>query len=427
MYSLDFYTDSWIELSSQPSSSSLSSAGDNDIITAGLQIQHEASPHRQRFRRLHAASAGVLHIPPRPTSAGGSSQEEYEESESESDRAMSSSNEDILSKEQDLLGPPPASVNAEEEEDDTSTALGTCTTLTSAHEAVFTPQPNAFSHPPSQTARSTSRSTPVPDSYFSTPPATTLSAPSSIQRPATRATPMRNTHISSPRVSDVPRTQPIQSHSPYNILAPSHNFQPDHDAALRASLSTLLSCAAAIRGSPKETSPTALRSGMNRQKRNAVEPSAFRLVPQSHLWGSEHENAPPVPARKAGPSTSTSSANISFSSHVPKQAANGKRKARESSKDRHAKKSPNATKSAPNIEEAAISPTLMSWMISAGVVLVFSAISFSAGYAWGKEVGRFEATMGIGADGASCGKDAIRGGGGFRRLRWGTGSTSIRA
>lgn len=88
------------------------------------------------------------------------------------------------------------------------------------------------------------------------------------------------------------------------------------------------------------------------------------------------------------------------------------------------------------MDETTVSPVLMSWMISAGVVLVFSAISFSVGYAWGKEIGRFEsgginlavAGGGGSGEGASCGREAMRGStGGLRRLRWGTGGSSVRA
>jgi hypothetical protein len=65
-------------------------------------------------------------------------------------------------------------------------------------------------------------------------------------------------------------------------------------------------------------------------------------------------------------------------------------------------------------------------MISAGVVLVFSAISFSAGYALGREVGRIEGEMGL--PGGNCGQEAIKSGaGGLRRLRWSTAPSSIRA
>jgi hypothetical protein len=62
-------------------------------------------------------------------------------------------------------------------------------------------------------------------------------------------------------------------------------------------------------------------------------------------------------------------------------------------------------------------------MISAGVVLVFSAISFSAGYAWGKEVGRFEGMEGVEALSRGCGREAVRSGaGGLKRLRWSAGA-----
>ncbi|RMJ24978.1 hypothetical protein PHISP_04141 [Aspergillus sp. HF37] len=49
----------------------------------------------------------------------------------------------------------------------------------------------------------------------------------------------------------------------------------------------------------------------------------------------------------------------------------------------------------------------MTWVISAGVVVLFSAISFSAGYMLGREVGKTETGSGIGSvfgDGGSSGK-----------------------
>ena len=70
-----------------------------------------------------------------------------------------------------------------------------------------------------------------------------------------------------------------------------------------------------------------------------------------------------------------------------------------------------------------VSPTLMTWVVSAGVVVLFSAISFSAGYAMGKEVGRTEVTFSGQNNGAVCGKEVGRG---LRRLRWGSASTSVR-
>ena len=64
----------------------------------------------------------------------------------------------------------------------------------------------------------------------------------------------------------------------------------------------------------------------------------------------------------------------------------------------------------------------MTWVVSAGVVVLFSAISFSAGYAIGKEVGRVE-TGAVGSrDGMVCGKEVSRG---LRKLRWGASSISV--
>lgn len=70
-----------------------------------------------------------------------------------------------------------------------------------------------------------------------------------------------------------------------------------------------------------------------------------------------------------------------------------------------------------------VSPTIMTWVISAGVVVLFSAISFSAGYMLGREVGRTEVgMMGDGVPGprpsTGCGQEAVRGG--LRKLRWGS-------
>lgn len=409
MYLPAFYADSWVEISSQPSSSSLSSAGgDNEIVTTGLQIRHDSNLHRQhRRRRLRAEIAGGIRLPGRASSAAGSSQDEYDESESESDRVMNSSNEDITARDvrgQELF-------QAGEDEDDDSTALGTRTSI--SDEKIFTPQPNAFSHPPSsQTSHQGTGSTATVDSYF--PPTSSRRGPVGTRLASHQNITPRSIQPSRPRP---PQPQTVRSHGPCHVMGPSHSYQPDHDAALRASLSTLLSCAAAVRGSPKQQD-TSSRAEI----RHHSETTALRLVPESELFGPDNGQAPPpLPARKPRVISPPSSASLS-----PKAAT--KRKARESSKDRHTKKS-RATKTVPgSMEDATVSPILISWMISAGVVLVFSAISFSVGYAWGKEVGRFEGTMGVGNEGATCGREAMRGStGGLRRLRWGTASSSIRA
>ena len=93
---------------------------------------------------------------------------------------------------------------------------------------------------------------------------------------------------------------------------------------------------------------------------------------------------------------------------------------RSSSKDRRTIKKA-------RIEE--ISPTLFTWVVSAGVVVLVSALSFSAGYVVGKETGNAEAMSHFGVAGTEaggCSKEAASGLGraglGLRRLRWGSGS-----
>lgn len=374
IYSYGCYAESWIEVASQPSSSSLSSAANDDNIPPGFRVHHDI----RRRRRLNRAVSLPYGAPVRSASTNGSSQEEYEESESESDRIMTSSNEGLEQQSSEGVSPAAQTSSAserEEEDDDddeNSTALGVV-----SHEQAFTPQPNAFSHPPQA---QTSRPAEVRDSYFPTP----------------REPPRLTARSYS--------SQRSRSHTPYNIISPSH--QADHDAALRASLSTLLSCAAAARGLPKrEQAPALPRRPTPPSTR--VEPMTLRMVPESVAVGRVSE-APRPTARKRSPSNSAG------------QSGNekGKRKASTSKDRREARK-----KQRPSIDEMNVSPTLMTWVVSAGVVVLFSAISFSAGYVIGREVGRLEA----GANGAGQGFVSSKEmGKGLRRLRWGTSSTVIR-
>ena len=383
VYSFDHYTESWIEVSSQPSSSSLSSAAADDAGPTGIRPQYDnQGRRRRRLGRNEPLSHGV---PVRRASVAGSSQEEYEESESESDPVMTSSNEALDPNLSEGINSPPglttspsedtSSNNAEDDDDENATALGVVT-----NEPVFTPQPNAFSHPPQSYNTRHTRSLETRTSYFA----------------AHRTSPHRRSAAHS--YSSRART----SHTPYNMLAPSHTT--DHDAALRASLSTLLSCARAL---PK-------REGHSTQAVSTrVEPSSLRLVPESEIT---REPAPPVlPPR---PSVRRRNSATSLSSNEK-----GKRKA-STSKDRNHRDSRSKKRrgNSPSREQQ-IAPTLMTWVVSAGVVVLFSAISFSAGYVVGREVGRFEAGTMAGRDGIGCGKEVGRG---FRRLRWGGSSGVIR-
>ena len=373
IYSFDYYTESWIEVSSQPSSSSLSSAANDDVVTTGLRVQYDNATRRRR--RLNSANASSYYVQGRPTSTAGSSQEEYEESESESDRIMTSSNEGLDRQYNDDLSPPVPISSASEDnpsednddDDGNSTALGVPT-----NEPAFTPQPNAFTHPPQAINTRYAQSAEARTSYF--PPQRRVSS-----RPSAHSYPPQRT----------------RSHTPYNMISPSH--QADHDAALRASLSTLLSCAAAARGLPKREQHTHSAP----RPSNRIEPSSLRIVPESVVLGEEAARPRPIQRR-----SSTGSSSEQAVQDKAKRKASTSRDRRERRKKRRG-----------SIEDIGVSPTLLTWVVSAGVVVLFSAISFSAGYTVGKEVGRVEAGIGAGGNGALCGKEV---GKGLRKLRLGT-------
>lgn len=76
------------------------------------------------------------------------------------------------------------------------------------------------------------------------------------------------------------------------------------------------------------------------------------------------------------------------------------------------------------VEEAMISPTLLTWVMSAGVMVLVSVVGFGAGYVIGREVGRGEGLglNGTIVDNGSCGREVVRGStGSLRRFQWGGG------
>ncbi|KAK8185987.1 hypothetical protein BC567DRAFT_205315 [Phyllosticta citribraziliensis] len=396
--------DSWIEVSSQPSSSSLSSAND-EIITTGLRVQHDSNLNRQRRRQQHRAT-GRLRLDDlghRGSSAGTSSQEEYEESESESDQVLSSSNEALpphrSGRKQYAMSDHAAS-DAEDDEDENSTAVGYNRAST---EQSFAPQPNAFTH---------SGSAPV---YRNTP---TQQQTSYFERPrARRASSQRHSYPSQ------------QSHTPYNIISPSH--QADHDAALRASLSTLLSCAAAARGLPKSQSSRAAPAPTPSSR---VDPSTLRMVPESALPSSSSPS-PPVPRATTAKTSSLRTTTNAATKTQSRSSSADKHKRRHSRDRRGSTKKARRTLSSTSIASlddstaTTLSPTLLTWVVSAGVVVLVSALSFSAGYVVGRDAGRAEVEMlgelggNAGGIGGGCGSEALGRGGvagsglGLRRLR----------
>ncbi|KAL4897585.1 hypothetical protein BDV59DRAFT_168025 [Aspergillus ambiguus] len=403
--------DSWIEVSSQPSSSSLSSAATNDdIITTGLRVEQNGSrpyhrrSQRRRLQHLAAVTTAQVDYSSREPS---SSQDEYEESESESDRVLSSSNEDMAGRphpEAPLLSrtvpsAPASDASPSSDDDDNSTALGMRVT-----SSPFIPQPNVFSHPPVSQHPSWTR-----------PSERHRSQPSEVSN-SSRRTAIRRNSQASVRSSQ----RHSQQHSPYNMISPS--YHADHDAALRASLSTLLSCAAAARGLPKQDTPPS-QPGPS----HAQQPAAFRLVPESVAMGDDaSEDGVRSAAETSASNRSRRAKPQATATYTPPPASKVKRRS-SSSKDRSSTHSAKKSRRASTTDS---SPTIMTWVISAGVVVLFSAISFSAGYVLGREVGRMEANAGVvvgdanfssGRASAKCGQEAVKGG--LKRFRWGSGTS----
>lgn len=394
--------ESWIEIDSRPSSSSLSSAADNEIITTGLRVQHDSNIYRRRRRaRSHGPfMIGTGHRVAN-TAGGNSSQEEYDESESESDRVMTSSTEGVApSPLQHELRRPSRSAHSlassenasEREEDDDSDENATAVNYPRSTRRQFEPRPNAFSHPPAQhTVRLQAEGAANP------------------RRPSARPSSQRHSY---------PQQSPFDN-------VPS-NTQTDHDEALRASLSTLLTAAAAVRGLPKPGHHRTVTS----QPSNRIDPTTLRLVPESVALGSVPEDPSSRATSTSAPTTSSPRTVSSSPSDKSKRKASppANPSPRSSSKDRRAVKK--ARKAGPLVDD--ISPTLLTWVVSAGVVVLVSALSFSAGYVVGKEAGHAEAMGQLGAVGSEagrCGKEAAAGvkgaGMGLRRLRW-TGGSGVR-
>lgn len=387
-----FASDSWVEISSQPSSSSLSSANNDEIVTTGLRVQQQPRTRRRKVARPGAPSN--LHNVARTFSAGGvSSQEEYEESESESDRVMTSSGEGPY-----MAGPAQSNIaqnytRHESSDDENRTAINY-----PIHGDGFTPQPNAFTYPPSA-GHTRTASQPVPGSYFP--------APSS--RPSTR------------RSLPSHRDSTTGHHLPQNILSPSYNAAAQHDEALRASLNTLLSCAAAARNISK---PNAKSPGQQQQpsaRGNRVDPMSFRLVPESALPQQQTQTTAAIapattfheptfkPTLRRTSTSTTSTSPPPGLDRISKELHQSKRK---SSPSKSRRSSPAKKSRHYSSDPATISPTLLTWVVSAGVMVVLSAISFSAGYSLGREAGRLEAEgfggglfdLGVGGD-AGCARE----------------------
>lgn len=378
-----------------------------------------------------------------PATQGGatSSQEEYDETESEEDRVMTSSTEAIHPSahlpRQHAVERAVLDTDSESDGDENATALGR-----PPNTPVFRPQPNAFSHPPSHLTHRHSTGS-APYHHYQ-----------AHGRPPIPGRPHSRSH----------RGQP-------NYMSPS--YQADNDAALRASLTTLLSCAAAARGLPK-----------HEERRNATgagagvvpstQPMELRLVPESELMADAQPSvaAPSSTGRPANvpqaiPTTTARTASNSSAPSAP-SSDSGCEQQRESDKAKRAaatqsrparavkkKRTAVTTAALGDVETDAppnffMSPTLLPWVVSAGVVVLVSVVGFGAGYVIGREVGRQEgATTAWGSFGSSvaggnassaaagCGTELVRSGaagggmsggtGTLRRIRWGGVGKSVTA
>ncbi|KAG5924442.1 hypothetical protein E4U42_004641 [Claviceps africana] len=399
------FEESWIEVASQPSSSSLSSIGE-EIVTTGLRVRGPNS-HRPRPRprpsRLHGSSAPS---PPHPRAAAGS-QDEYDESESDDGKLLASSAEHDGDTSPEVVEPvseteTETETEAESDGDD-ATALGRAT----SEPPVFRPQPNAFSHPPpsvNRRQRSHSAAT-TPSSSMPPHPHSGFTRPSFAQRSQTR----------------VHRARP-------SFMAPSA-VREDNDAALRASLTTLLSCAAAARGLPKskeepDTWP-ATRHGVG----PSDQPMELRFVPESELMN--HETRPgdsPDAARAARQQTSGAPPPSRSPARAAPSSADKSRRSMSAGRSPRAAKKKKVLAATP--EDNLVSPTLLTWVVSAGVVVLVSVVGFGAGYVIGREVGRQEAQDALSAsisaasETSHTGREVIRTSSGLRKLQWGAGAVS---
>ncbi|CAK7215734.1 hypothetical protein SCUCBS95973_002578 [Sporothrix curviconia] len=555
--------ESWVEIASQPSSSSLSSIADEIVIT-GLRVGSSATginggvmpssavtasgaqPQRRRrlLQQVEAATTATAtattanrpptshptnhstapaastagspslhsnaHAPHSSAGGGSSSQEEYDETESEEDRLMSSSAENIemsaaaprttpsysllqyqatqerlrqraaaRASDGDGDGDDEEGVSGDEDDDDDDdgTALG----VAAGGPPTFRPQPNAFSHPPTHLQHHLQQQQ------------------QQQQYPSHRSLPSPHSQVVGGPY--VPRGSRASRHySAPNFMSPS--YREDNDAALRASLTTLLSCAAAARGLPKkegnggsiyagEQVGSSSAGAANNGVRPSNQPMGLRFVPESELIEDNNDNGnndnngggnsgdtpisprtrtpfqpPRMPqqARTAQPAPRSSHASAKQQAAPPASTQQHQHQQHQHHSSRNSavsavstsskSKRTGASKSSPRVTKkkrtsvatdengvTMISPTLLTWVVSAGVVVLVSVVGFGAGFVIGREVGRQEAASSVsaaagaassgmapppagnGSASVSCGREIMRSSTGstLRRFRWGAG------
>ncbi|RPB27647.1 hypothetical protein L211DRAFT_562623 [Terfezia boudieri ATCC MYA-4762] len=204
---------------------------------------------------------------------------------------------------------------------------------------------------------------------------------------------------------------------------PFSETKEHHDEVLMASLSTLLSCAAAARGLPKvsqqqgASSPGGGLSRVPTMSSSRVQLDTLHLVPDQVMseahkpfaaagetTSSPKENTTTTgitttwaaisadhSTRSRGPiSLSPTNTSSRDSSKKPATTTTSKKRSSSTSKPRTRSSSPRRRTSRLTSTLSTTDASLLTLAVSAGAVIILSAISFSAGYVLGKEVGKME-------------------------------------
>ncbi|RKF78016.1 hypothetical protein GcM1_214007 [Golovinomyces cichoracearum] len=350
--------DSWIDISSQPSSPSQSPVND-EIVTTGLRIQNPKNARRRRkcFSRISPLADETRYT---------SSQEEYEESESDEDHILAGSDEHIVYNSFSAL-----SSYEVDSDSDRGKRVKTLPVGGTETRALLDPQHDIFSQ------HSSNKCQISPENYLSP----------------------RSTHGQHPHVAS-------------NVFQQQMHRRPaDHDAALRASLTTLLSIgAAAARGLPKREFPSS-RDNLSGRSQENNESIGLRFMSESELLSSS-SHQPSVPSVK--PTNVISSYDTWIEKKKPKRSWTENTK---------------KMKSQSVSQESAASPTFLTWAVSAGVLVIMSVFGFGAGYLIGRDAGRQEIMAGLNVSVLSkdsiCGRGAISSNSsGFKNFKWGVGRGS---
>lgn len=365
--------DSWIEVSSQPSDDTYSSASGNEQVARGAS---RLSHRKKRLRRTEIFPGNSA-----PSKAYDHHADDLSEVEMISSRSASSMSE--LSQHEEMGSSSSAageeydsSESEEADEEDTGTMLG-------IGQRAATSRRPAYGSYPGHSVHEFQRN---------------------LQNPSQSFLRHRNPHSGTSSFRSQPATK------------------ADHDEALMASLSTLLSCAAAARGLPKvasQHSGSSASPGMGPSRvapmsSSRVQLDTLQLVPDQVMSEKdENRKLPGTPEAERSRSRRTSITKTPPNEMVRAGAVNNKKR---SSPKMSAAVTPRQRSASPRSRSCLTSAlssadaSLLTIAFSAGAVILLSAISFSAGYAMGKEVGKTEAEAALGLMGRNAVKEVQRGG-----------------